>query len=178
MAYQREFFGDGLFQSGPAGAMFRTEVFRQLGGFVNEGAASDHLFWMRACTSVNVLLLPADLFWYRIHPSQELQSDSAQRQNAATLGALWAALADPACPLTAAEREQAKRNRAFHLAKRTLQDIRRGRWRFAIDRLLALGDDAARLAAVACGVRAATRSPARRSTPAATFVTPTWVQKT
>lgn len=135
MAYQREFFGEGLFQSGPAGAIFRTDMFRQLGGFVDEGAASDHLFWMRACTMVNVLLLPADLFWYRMHPSQEFQSARAQRQYAKMAGWIWQALQSPACPLTPAEREQAKRNRAYHLAKRTMQDIRRGRWRFATERL-------------------------------------------
>jgi len=135
MAYQREFFGDGLFSCGPSGAIFRTQVFRDLGGFVDEGAASDHLFWMRACTSVDVLLLPSDLFWYRIHPAQEFQSARAQRQYAKMAGWIWQAIDAPECPLTPAEREQAKRNRAYHLARRTLQDVRRGRWRFALDRL-------------------------------------------
>jgi len=176
MAYQREFFGDGLFQSGPAGAIFRTEVFRQLNGFVDEGAASDHLFWMRACTAVNVLLLPADLFWYRVHPAQELQSPRAQRQYAKVPGWVWRALDAPECPLTAAEREQAKRNRAFHLAKRTLQDIRRGRWAFAIDRLR-------HSAMTPVDWLRYLRRPNRNAfagTPldaGGDFVTPTWVQK-
>ena len=81
MAYQREFFGEGLFFCGPAGALFRAEVFRQLGGFPDEGVASDHLFWMRACKTVNVLLMPADLFWYRLHPAQEFQSAKGQSAN-------------------------------------------------------------------------------------------------
>jgi glycosyltransferase involved in cell wall biosynthesis len=144
MAYQREFFGDGMFSSGPAGAIFRTAVFRQLGGFVDEGAASDHLFWMRACTTINVVLLPGDLFWYRMHPAQEFQSERARRQYAKMPGWIWEALHAPECPLTPEEREQAKRNRAYHLAKRTLQDVRRGRWRFAWARLrqsrMTLGD--------------------------------------
>jgi hypothetical protein len=135
MAYQREFFGEGLFMCGPAGALFRTDVFRELGGFADHGASSDHLFWMRACMKVNVLLLPADLFWYRLHESQEYQSPRAQRDYARVAGLVWRALDAPECPLTADEREQAKRNRAFHLAKRTLQDLRRGRWRFAWARL-------------------------------------------
>ena len=134
-AYQREFFGGGLFQSGPAGAIFRTATFKQLGGFVDEGAASDHLFWMRACTTEHVLLLPADLFWYREHAAQEFQSERAKRQYAKVPGWVWQALDAPECPLTPEERELAKRNRAFHLAKRTVQDVRRGRWRFALDRL-------------------------------------------
>ena len=135
MAYQREFFGEGLFNCGPGGAIFRTDVFNQLGGFVDEGAPSDHLFWMRACKTVSVVLMPADLFWYRMHPSQEFQSLAAQLQNAKMAGLVWQALHAPDCPLTADEREQARRNRAYHLAKRTLQDMRRGRWRIAVERL-------------------------------------------
>jgi len=135
MAYQREFFGQGLFMCGPSGALFRADVFRQLGGFEDHGAPSDHLFWMRACATVSVLLLPADLFWYRVHPAQELQSATAQSQYARVPGLVWRALDAPECPLTAEERERAKRNRAYHLARRTLQDLRRGRLRGAMDRL-------------------------------------------
>jgi glycosyl transferase family 2 len=135
MAYQREFFGEGLFMCGPAGALFRTETFRRLGGFVDVGAPSDLYFWLRACAVENVLLLPADLFWYRLHPSQEMQSDAGRRQYARATGWMWDALHAPECPLTAEERQQAKRNRAYHLAKRTLQDARRGHWQFAWQRL-------------------------------------------
>ena len=135
MAYQREFFGEGLFMCGPAGALFRAEVFRDLGGFVDQGTASDHLFWMRACTKVDVLLLPADLFWYRLHQDQQYRSPRAQQDYARVAGLVWRALDAPECPLTPEEREQAKRNRAFHLAKRTVQDLRWGRWQFARERL-------------------------------------------
>jgi hypothetical protein len=135
MAYQREFLGAGLFMCGPAGALFRTDVFRGLGGFHDYGACSDHLFWLRACTTVSVLLMPADMFWYRMHPSQEFQSARAQRDYARVPGFAWSALHAPECPLTPEEREQAKRNRAFHLAKRTLQALRQGRWEFAWERL-------------------------------------------
>ena len=136
MAYQREFFGEGVFFCGPAGAIFRTEVFRQLGGFVDEGVASDHLFWMRACKTIDVLLLPADLFWYRLHPAQQFQSARGQREYARVPGLIWHALHAPDCPLTPEEREQAKRNRAYHMARRTFEDVRRGRWQFAWERLL------------------------------------------
>jgi glycosyltransferase involved in cell wall biosynthesis len=135
MAYQREFFGGGLFMCGPAGALFRAEAFRRLGGFSDEGVPSDSLFWLRACASEHIVLFPADLFWYRLHPSQEFQSAKGQREYARVAGVFWRALDAANCPLTPGEREQAKRNRAFHLAKRTLQDVRRGRWRFAWERL-------------------------------------------
>jgi glycosyltransferase involved in cell wall biosynthesis len=135
LSYQREFFGAGLFMCGPSGAIFRTEVFRELGGFVDHGAPSDHFFWLRACARVNVLLLPADLFWYRMHPSQEFQSAKSQREYTRVFGESWRALDAPDCPLTPEEREQAKRNRVYHLAKRTAQDLRRGRWTSVYTRL-------------------------------------------
>jgi hypothetical protein len=135
MAYQREYFGGGLFMCGPAGAIFRTDAFRRLGGFVDVGVPSDLIFWIRACRTEHVLLLPADLFWYRVHPAQEMQSATGRRQYARAAGWMWEALDAPECPLTAVEREQAKRNRAYHLAKRTLQAMRHGDWQFAIERL-------------------------------------------
>jgi glycosyltransferase involved in cell wall biosynthesis len=135
MAYQREFFGEGLFFCGPSGALFRAEVFRALGGFSDEGVASDHLFWMRACKTTPVLLMPADLFWYRLHAAQEFQSAKGRREYARVPGLVWRALRDPDCPLTPAEREQAKRNRAYLVARRTIEDLRRGRFEFAWNRL-------------------------------------------
>jgi Glycosyl transferase family 2 len=135
MAYEREFFGAGLFMCGPAGALFRADAFRRLGGFVDCGVPSDSLFWLRACATEHLVLFPADLFWYRMHPSQEFQSARAQREYARVAGAFWQALDAPDCPLSPEERDRAKRNRAFHLAKRTLQDLRRGHWQFAWDRL-------------------------------------------
>jgi glycosyltransferase involved in cell wall biosynthesis len=138
-AFQREFFGAGLFMCGPPGAIFRTDVFRELGGFVDHGVPSDHLFWLRACARVNVLLLPADLFWYRMHPSQEFQSARAQLEYAQVFGASWRALDAPDCPLTPEEREQAKRNRVYHLAKRTTEDLRRARWTTVHTRLRTSG---------------------------------------
>ena len=36
-SYQREFLGFGLFMCGPAAALFRTDVFRDLGGFEDYG---------------------------------------------------------------------------------------------------------------------------------------------
>ena len=135
MAYQREFFGQGMFSCGPAGAIFRTETFHALGGFPLSGPHSDTLMWLHACARVNCILLPADLFWYRVHPGQHLQTAAGQYDSLPLFRMFWNALDDDRCPLTIEEREQAKRNRAYHLVKRTGEDIRHGRWRLAADRL-------------------------------------------
>ena len=132
MAYQREYFGEGMFFCAASGAIFRTAAFRELGGFEDRGGPSDYFFWLRASTRVNVALLPADLFWYRVHADQEFHSEDAElKYLAVRANAAWRALDAPECPLTAEERVVAKRNRAFHLAKRGLQDVRRGRLRSA-----------------------------------------------
>src|SRR5262249_55877619 len=103
MAYQREFLAFGVFMCGPAGAIFRADVFASLGGFPDRGVASDTLFWAYACARVNVLLLPGDLFWYRIHPGQEFQSPHAEREYARVPGEMWRLLDSAECPLTSEE---------------------------------------------------------------------------
>jgi hypothetical protein len=137
MSYQREFLGSGMFNAGPAGAMFRAVAFRSLGGFVDRGAPSDYVFWLHACARVPVLLLPADLFWYRIHAGQELASAKAARQYAETVRDTWAALDGPECPLTDQEREQARRNVLAHQARALWRDLRAGRLAIARARLAA-----------------------------------------
>jgi glycosyltransferase involved in cell wall biosynthesis len=132
MSYQREFLGMGMFIFGPAAALFRTDAFRALGGFENVGGPSDFVFWLRAAATVNILLVPGDLFWYRVHGGQELQSGKG-RTEAAKVGArAWNALLSPECPLTPEERELAKRNRAFISAKECYNDLRAGRVRLAL----------------------------------------------
>jgi glycosyltransferase involved in cell wall biosynthesis len=137
LSYQREFLGSGMFNAGPAGAIFRTQAFRSLGGFVDRGAPSDYVFWLRACARVPVLLLPADLFWYRIHAGQELNGAKAARQYAETIRDAWAALASDECPLTEAEREQARRNVLAQQVRLIARDLRARRPEIARARLAA-----------------------------------------
>ena len=112
LAYEREFLGFGLFHLGPASAMFRTEAFRELGGFPTAGVASDYLFWLDACAKANVVLVPADLFYYRVHAGQERSQPRAEAEYAKAARAAWARLHAADCPLDNAAREQAKIGRA------------------------------------------------------------------
>lgn len=135
MAYQREFLGAGMFGCGPAGALFRTKVFRELGGFPNEGPHSDWLLWLNACRRVSTLLLYADLFWYRVHEGQHLQSEGAA-YDAAMLGwKSFEALDAADCPLSPAEREQARQNVAGRILRSAYRDVRRWRWHLAAFRV-------------------------------------------
>jgi glycosyltransferase involved in cell wall biosynthesis len=134
-AYRREYLGRGLFYCGPASALFKTESFRFVGGFEDHGAASDYLFWLRVCRTLTVALAPADLFWYRIHPNQEYASPAAAESYARAQAEGWKALFAPDCPLQGEDKEQARRNQAFGLAKHTWRDLKAGRFGLARLRL-------------------------------------------
>jgi glycosyltransferase involved in cell wall biosynthesis len=125
-SFRREFLGHGLFMCGPAGAMFRADAFRALGGFEDHGAPSDTIFWMRACARFPALLFPADLFFYREHPGQEFQSVGVARQYAILSEYAWRALASPDCPLDPDELDRARKNVAFGTAKTVWRALQAG----------------------------------------------------
>jgi hypothetical protein len=131
LSFEREYLGFGLFHLGPAAALFRRQAFVDLGGFPEEGVHSDTIFWLGACARVNIVLVSGDLFYYRVHPGQELQSASARYDSARDEARYWRVLDDPSCPLQPADREVAKRNKTALFAKHILRDLRGGHWHLA-----------------------------------------------
>jgi Glycosyl transferase family 2 len=131
LCYQREFLGQGMFMAGPACGIFRRAIFLELGGFPERGVASDSLFWLHACARVNLLALPGDLFWYRIHAGQELQSSSAAAEYTRITAEEWAAITSAECPLLPEERERAKRTVVVKLVKALWTDLRSGNFDLA-----------------------------------------------
>jgi hypothetical protein len=132
LSYEREFLGSGLFHLGPASALFRADEFRALGGFPLAGVASDYLFWIAACAKVNVLLVPGDLFFYRIHAGQEVARPENDLLYAQAAAHAWRMLNSPECPLSAASLERAKRNFAFVQARGVYRHLKRGRVKSAL----------------------------------------------
>lgn len=141
LSYEREYLGTGLFQAGPASALFRTDVFRSLGGFPDEGVASDMLFWIQACARVNLLLVPGDLFYYRVHVGQELARPENTVRYAQARAAAWRMLNSPECPLDHAVLDRAKTNFLWAASRDAYRQIRGGRFAAAaaIVRFLGLG---------------------------------------
>jgi len=128
LAYEREYLGYGLFQLGPAAALFRTDAFRALGGFDDTPYAGDYLFWIRACARINVLLVPGDLFYYRIHSSQEMKKPGNAVAYARATGMAWRMLNSSECPLTGETLERAKRNFTFVQARGVYRLLKGGRF--------------------------------------------------
>jgi hypothetical protein len=129
-SFQREFLGwGGLFWGVmPAHALFRTDVFRELGGFPEAGPYSDVLCWQRACAKVNVLLVQGDLFWQRSHGGQE---SVTAFDRTVIYNEIWRMLNGPECPLGGRELLQAKRNWCFWLLKQVASSSLHGRLRVA-----------------------------------------------
>jgi len=139
LAYEREFLGSGLFQQGPASALFRAEAFRALGGFPEVNYAGDYLFWLRACATVNVLLVPGDLFYYRIHSAQEAASPANDLALARASAEAWRMLHSTACPLSGEALEIGRQNFVFTQARGIFRNLRRRRFRSAADIALHCG---------------------------------------
>jgi hypothetical protein len=131
LAYEREFLGSGLFQQGPASALFRSDVFRELGGFPEVDYAGDYLFWLRACATVNVLLVPGDLFYYRIHAGQEIAKPESLVPYARGAAEAWRILNSEKCPLTGDALDRGKRNFVFSQARGIYRHLKAGRVRAA-----------------------------------------------
>jgi glycosyltransferase involved in cell wall biosynthesis len=135
LAYERAFLGQGLFHLGPACALFRRRAFVDLGKFPEQGVHSDALFWIRACRTVDLVLVRADLFWYRVHTGQELAKPGIEDAALEIEAAQWRALFDDDCPLPPPIRNQARRNHAYGIFSRAIRDVRSGRPAFALRRL-------------------------------------------
>lgn len=70
-AYKTFFFKDGLFGVGPTGAIIKREVFVGAGGFSGKPFVGDVEMWLKLSRSLEMVLMPADLIWYRNHDDQE-----------------------------------------------------------------------------------------------------------
>jgi glycosyltransferase involved in cell wall biosynthesis len=129
--YQRDLLGaEGIMWTSPGEWLLRTEAIRDLGAFPELGAFSDSLFLIRACAKVSVVLVPADLFWYRSHPGQEpvVPGDLALRCDA-----MWNMLNSGNSPLVGEELEQAKRNWCWRVTRYSWQELFQGRWKAGLE---------------------------------------------
>jgi hypothetical protein len=125
LAFAREFLGSGVFQCGPGGTILRSAAFADIGGFRLAGAASDYLTWFELARRFAIVLIPGDLFWYRVHPGQELQNGRSARDYAALNGEVWRRLTADGCPLGGDALEIARRNQTYTVVKQLGRDIKR-----------------------------------------------------
>jgi len=140
MCYEREYHGRGMFGSCPASIMFRRDRFAELGYFELAGPHSDVAWWLRICKTDHVLLVPAGLYWWRLHTGQHWASPEAARDSAMMDKRVWAELDAEDCPLDAAGRHLDSDS-----GKQNLSQSSRGRVRHGMVPLPAVRPASARL---------------------------------
>lgn len=110
------FLERGVLNSGPSGAIFKTDIFRQIGGFSGEKFVGDSDLWIRMAFKYPVILLQPSLVWWRIHPAQESKNEARDRNMILVRYKLYKKfIATPECPITDKDKRKAllKLNRRF-----------------------------------------------------------------
>lgn len=100
--YFESFTKTNHFDRAPGSGLIKRDAFNAIGGFSGKRMVGDYEFWFKIARHYSMVKLPLDLYWNRIHPEQESQSEFA-RKNYVSLRneVLKSALAHPECPLTA-----------------------------------------------------------------------------
>ena len=102
--YLESFTRSNHFDRAPGSGLIKTEAFNAVGGFSGKRMVGDYEFWFKIARYYSMVKLPMDLYWNRIHPDQESQTEFA-RKNYVTLRkqVMEEALSHPDCPLTPAD---------------------------------------------------------------------------
>lgn len=73
--YNKHYFEGGLLYTGPTGAIYRSDYFNSVNGFNTKfGVASDFAFNLQAASLHPAIILQRDLFWWRPHEGQEINT--------------------------------------------------------------------------------------------------------
>lgn len=103
-SYRKHFFGNGLFDTGPTGLIFRAEAFKSIGRFSGKRFVGDTEINLRLSANWSVVLISSSLVFWRIHCGQEFVLGNATTGYLElSLPMLKAELAKPECPLDASE---------------------------------------------------------------------------
>lgn len=102
--YLESFGKSNHFDRAPGSGLIKTKVFNEVGGFSGKRMVGDYEFWFKISRKYSMVKLPLDLYWNRIHPEQESQTEYARKNYSALRNTiLEEALKDPDCPLTKEE---------------------------------------------------------------------------
>ena len=98
--YLEHFYKYHHFDRAPGSGLIKLEAFRQVGGFSGKRMIGDNEFWFKISMYFSMVKLPIDLYWNRLHPGQESQSQYAQRNYIRLRAEIQKnALLHPDCPL-------------------------------------------------------------------------------
>ena len=127
-AWRKEFLGQGAMGSGPSGAIFRADFFREVGGFREWGVLNDTDLWYRMTARRPLVLMAPGLVWWRRHAGQEFQGeDAAITYLTKGFELASSALSSPENPLSPDETRAAMTRVRRRFARRVMSLATRGR---------------------------------------------------
>jgi glycosyltransferase involved in cell wall biosynthesis len=109
--YLGHFYGDTHFNRGPLGAIIKLDAFNRVGGFSGERFVGDMELWMNLSRYYPMVVLPNDLFFYRVHDNSEaaIESGIAKKIYQKRKDFIFTALARTDCPLNQEEAKQVRK---------------------------------------------------------------------
>jgi len=115
-ALKTHFLERNVLGTGPSGAIIKTSVFLEAGGFSGEKFVGDSDLWIRIMYKYPLVLLQPSLVWWRIHPAQESKNEAKDKLMIIVRYKLYKKfLQDPLLPMSEPEKAIAlkKLNRRF-----------------------------------------------------------------
>lgn len=79
---RKHFFEQQVLNIGPGGTILKRSFFERIGGYpVKYGPANDMYFNLKAASNSNMVMLPFDFLFYRIHDGQEINNKDGYLYN-------------------------------------------------------------------------------------------------
>ncbi len=107
----RHYFFDKALGIGPTGSIIRKDAFKEINGFSGKSFVGDIELWLTLSQKFNMVRMPNDLIWYRLHEMQESKRELLDPLNTVRRYEVnkWA-LENSLCPLPENERLIALQN--------------------------------------------------------------------
>jgi glycosyltransferase involved in cell wall biosynthesis len=102
-SYRINFFESDLFGRAPGSSIVKTDVFLEAGGFSGKRQVGDHELWLRLARKHDLVTMPRDLTWARVHGQQEQKYDDEAQKADLHFQVQKESLLHPDCPLSREE---------------------------------------------------------------------------
>jgi glycosyltransferase involved in cell wall biosynthesis len=110
-AYRHYFFNSALIAMGPTGAIFTKKAFDEVNGFSGKPFVGDTEIWLTLSQKFDLVRMPNDLVWYRVHSTQESKRENSDPLYSVRRFKIFeSALENEFCPLPNHERLIGLRN--------------------------------------------------------------------